>query len=375
MDFLNSPYQLAMLFGLFIWMMPMLQFWVRFDGMPHASELLICIMLMPLVMLDEILMSFGLAETLPFVLGVFRFVPLLIVILMYIGIHKMVYEKPVPNKELHYLLAAIFFCAQIPFLMLPNSEKLVLAEMSIVGQVTTYWPVYLFYLLSSLVMLAYALKMEELLREYNSHLGEQVVDIDHYEMTGTGKIFGGLITVSFGSIILVIAVAPGLIPLGFWQSIIALLQFCIIYILILVLLQKRKYSPSPIDYGRRRNKYTEDQMRIFIAKAEHAVLSHKTYKHIGLRLRELADLANIEPEELVSATKIMLNRNFRAYMYHYRLQYARKIIMRSDIKLSVIARKLGFDSEKELSEMFVKYIQTPPEEEPDIEIPEHPVES
>ncbi|XOV81031.1 MAG: helix-turn-helix domain-containing protein [Aestuariibacter sp.] len=364
MDAMNSPYQLAMLLGLMIWLVPMVKIWVRFDGMPHAREIFLAILFIPLIMLDDILKTFGLDEYFPHLIGMFRFVPVLVVILVYVAIHKMVQQKEIPNLKLHYALAGVFFLMQIPFLIQHESIKIAVLNSAIVGDLFGNWPYYLFYILSSLAIMAYGLKMEELVRNYNDHLAEHVADLEFYRLSKGTRVFSALVSVSFGAIMLVVVVAPGLIEVNTWQSIIALLQFAILYISVNVLLHKQRYAPAPIDFDELNyKKYNEDQLRVIIAKAERAVLVHKAYKHLGLRLKELTDIAHLKPEDLIIATKTLLNRDFRAYMYHYRIQYARKIIMRSDIKLATIAKRLGFASEKELSEMFVKYMKSSPEEE------------
>ncbi|MBE1300099.1 MAG: helix-turn-helix domain-containing protein [Alteromonadaceae bacterium] len=366
MDF-SSPYQLAMILGLLVWFVPLMQIWVRHDSMPHATQVLLSVLLMPFIMADEVLKAFDLQTSAPFLIGVFQFLPVLIVGFLFVAVHKIVKESPLKNHATHYLLGFLFLAAEAPFLFLTATEKLDMLNEPLIGDVFNYWPFYLFYLLSNLVILGYAIKMDEMLKHYQETLPDQVVDLQHYDISYAPKWFSGLITVAFGSILLVLVVAPGLIKIESWQGIISLMQTCIIYVLVMVLLRKRRHSPNPIDYENLKyNKFSEEQLRIIIAKAEAAVLRHKAYKHLGLRLRELADVAHVTPEELVVATKVLLNRDFKAYMYHYRLQYARKIIMRSDIKISAIAKRLGFKSEKELSDMFVKYIQAIPERDPEM---------
>lgn len=74
-------------------------------------------------------------------------------------------------------------------------------------------------------------------------------------------------------------------------------------------------------------------------------------------MRQLSNAAGIEPLELAIASRAILNRNFRAFVYHYRLEYAKLLLTRTDIKVSTVAKRLGFDSEKYLSDIFVKYIR------------------
>lgn len=345
-------------FGFLLWLIPLALIWVRYDVMPHASQVLLAVMILPLIMVDETLRMSGGYEAFPFLIGVFQFVPVLMASLVYMAMHKMLNEKPLSKRYMHYGFSVLFFLGTVPFFILPESVRIDILLNPAVGDLSNNWPFYVYYMLNNFVVLVYALKIDDMVKNYEFHLSDQVVDITQYEMPTTMKLFSGLITISFGAIILVVVVGLDLIDFGFWQGTISLLQAAIFYVIILVLLQRRRYSPCPIDTEDLADKsYTEEQMRITLAKAERAIIRNNLYKSIGLRLRTLADMADIEPKELAVATRSILNRNFRAYMYHYRLEYAKKIILRSDIKISAIAKRLGFTSEKVLSDMFVKYVQ------------------
>lgn len=344
--------------GFLLWLIPVVLIWVRYDNMPHASSVLFCTMVLPFVMLDEILRFSGSLESFPFLIGIFQFMPVLLAAKVYMSMHNMLLERPISNKWMHYLLVGLFFIAELPFLFLPDAVKIATFTSPPIGDILVNWPFYVFYMVSNFVVLVYALKIDDMLKDYQYYLSDQVVDIQHYEMPPTMKIFSGLISISFGVILLVIVTALGLIEFSYWQGVIALLHISIFYMLLLLMLQRRRYSPNPVQPEDLENKsFSEEEMRTILAKAENAIIRNKLYKSIGLRLRTLADLAGIEPRDLVIASRRMLNRNFRAYMYHYRLEYAKKIILRSDIKISAIARRLGFTSEKVLSDMFVKYVQ------------------
>ena len=345
-------------FAFLLWLIPLALIWVRYDLMPHASQVLLAVLVLPLTMVDETLRMSGGYESFPFLIGIFQFVPVLLAALVYLAMRKMLQEKPSNSRFIHYGVALLFFLATVPFLLLPEATRINILLNPAVGELSINWPFYVYYMLSNFAILVYALKIDDMVKDYEFHLSDQVVDITHYEMPTTMKLFSGLISISFGSILLVVVVGLGLIEFGYWQGIISLLQASLFYVIILVLLQRRRYSPCPIDAEDLADKsYSEEDMRLTLAKAERAIIRNKLYKSIGLRLRTLADLADIEPKELAVATRTILNRNFRAYMYHYRLEYAKKIILRSDIKISAIAKRLGFTSEKVLSDMFVKYVQ------------------
>ncbi|BDX05565.1 hypothetical protein MACH26_10860 [Planctobacterium marinum] len=344
--------------GFILWLIPLVLIWVRYDNMPHASNVLFAILLLPFVMLDEILRFSGLLPEFPFLIGVFQFIPVLLAAQVYLAMHNMLIEKPVHNKWVHKAIATFFFVAQVPFLLFSDEAKVALFSNPPMGAIADNWPFYVYYMFINFAILIYALKIDDMVKEYDFHLSDQVVDITQYELPETMKLFSGLVSISFGAILLVIVTALNLIQFSYWQGIISLLHFGIFYVIILLLLQRRRYSPCPIDAEDLSDRtYSEEEMRLTLAKAERAIIRNKLYKALGLRLRTLADLAEIEPKDLAVATRSILNRNFRAYMYHYRLEYAKKIILRSDIKISAIAKRLGFTSEKVLSEMFVKYVQ------------------
>lgn len=326
--------------------------------MPHAYPVLTGVLLLPLVMFDEILRFSGGLNSYSYLVGVFQFMPIVLASLIYMSMHKMLLEKPISNKWLHYLIALLFLTAQVPFILLPDDVKVAIFSNPPMGDILSNWPIYVYYMLSNFVILVYALRIDDMLKDYQFFLSDQVVDLLQYEMPPIMKIFSGMISISFGAILLVIVTALNLIEFSYWQGIISLLHFLIFYLLLLLLLQRRSYSPNPIvaeDLSD--NSFSEDEMRNILAKAETTIIREKLYKNIGIRLRTLADLAGIEPRELAISSRRLLNRNFRAYMYHYRLEYAKKIILRSDVKISAIARRLGFTSEKVLSDMFVKYVQ------------------
>ncbi|ALS99514.1 hypothetical protein AT746_15435 [Lacimicrobium alkaliphilum] len=166
-----------------------------------------------------------------------------------------------------------------------------------------------------------------------------------------------MITLAFCAVVIILLVAFNLLPLGSWLQI---MQFCYYLMFIglsLILMEKRRYAPSPLDYARLSEPdYSEQQLHDALTRAENVMLKLKAYKKIGLRLKEFARAADVDPTLLAIATRTLLKRNFRAFVYHYRLEYAKKILMRSDVRVTDVARRLGFDSERFLSEIFVKYV-------------------
>jgi hypothetical protein len=91
-------------------------------------------------------------------------------------------------------------------------------------------------------------------------------------------------------------------------------------LILILLLERRRYSPLPFDMARLKGRQgDENDLRLTLARAEKAMIDRKAYKIIGLRIRQLADIAEVDPTTLSIATHRLLKRNFRAFVYHYRL--------------------------------------------------------
>ena len=167
-----------------------------------------------------------------------------------------------------------------------------------------------------------------------------------------------LVGIGFTAIVLTTIVAFGFVEFSWWQTTIHFSYASVILLILVLLLERRRYSPLPLDLEKLSKRIgDENLLRDTLARAEKAMIDRKAYKVIGLRIQQLADAARVEPTNLAIASHVLLNRNFRAFVYHYRLEYAKKVLMRTDAKVSAVARRLGFQSERFLSDMFIKYIE------------------
>jgi AraC-like DNA-binding protein len=255
--------------------------------------------------------------------------------------------------------------SQIPFLLLAPEPKQVMLMLPPEGDLIRNWMFLAPYMLSGFILLILATKIVELVLDYHNHLSDQVVDIDYYQFRGANGVFYGLIVVALIVIVLTTLAMFDAVSVPFWQSIINLSVATIFLFCFVVMMSSRRYSPSPIDPRRlEQHKYSDEFLRYTLKKAEQTIISRKAYKHIGLRITQLAKVAEVEPQALAVATRTILKRNFRAFIYHYRLEYAKKILMRTDTKVSAVAKRLGFNSEKFLSGMFIKYIKVMGKEPP-----------
>lgn len=352
-----NPYQLMLFMLLTSGLVLMIGIWVRYDRLQHGKYLLLSIILWPTLLLDEFLRSFGWWQDAVFLAGLFLFVPTLMIGLLMVTVHKLLLSKPLQSEMKFYLPALVMLLAQIPFLVLPADIKQQYLLSPPAGNIAQNWPYLAPHLLSGFVILIYSTKIVEMFNQYHHHLSDQVVDVKFYQFNMLSLACSSLIVVAFVNITLATLATFDLLVISFWQTIVNLLMACVFWFILLFLLELRRVSPSPIDPdGIENHRYSEEYLRHVLKKAEQAIIKRKAYKKIGLRISQLADAAGVEPQALAVATRVILNRNFRAFMYHYRLEYAKKVLMRTDAKVSTVARRLGFNSEKFLSDVFIKYI-------------------
>lgn len=351
-------HQLVLALLLLTWLVTLVGIWVRYDRLRHGSTLLVAIFIWPTLLIDDFMRAFAINDTGIFLFGLFHFTPVLLVTLLFFCIHALVLEKPLQSKWLYLLPVLLIMATQFPLLQLSSEIKTLLLLHPPMGNLVVFWPSYVLYAVSGFVVLIMAIKIEELIANYQHHLSDHVVDTNFYKLPAAVGMFGVLIIVAFISIILTALVAFDLVAINYWQSIINVIQASVFIGLLLILLERRRYAPSPLDYTiLEKHPYSEAYLRDTLTKSEQAIIKSRAYKKIGLRIGQLAAAAEVEPQALAVATRSILNRNFRAFIYHYRLEYAKKVLMRTDAKVAAVAKRLGFNSEKFLSGIFVKYIE------------------
>jgi AraC-like DNA-binding protein len=354
----DQLYQFLIILLLCAWVIPVLLIWVRYDRLPHAKNIFIALLILPSLLADNFIHATGVGADLSFLIGIFDFSPMLISVFLYFAIHKLTMEDTPSNLPVEFIPVVLLLIGQYPLMSMVSDTKVMMNDAAPNGQLALYWPWYAYHCLLNLGLLVYALRIEHQLNDYQQHLSDQVVDVTYYKMSGWAKLFAVLITLSFSALMLIMAIGFGLISFSQWLLTLDVLYYLVFFVLIMVLLEKRRYSPSPLNYKKmKKNSYTQEQMQHAVQVSGEAIISGKLYKMVGLRLRHVADRANIDPQLLAVSSRALLNRNFRAYIYHYRLEYAKNVLMRSDAKVSAVAKRLGFTSEKFLSDMFIKYVE------------------
>lgn len=364
----ESAYQFFVFTILIAWLAPLILIWVRYDSLPHSKMLFTAILVLPCLLIDNLLAVLKLEDKYPFLIGAFDFVPVLLAAFLFLAVRKLVVEDRPGVTALLFTPVVLFVIGEIAFLMLKSDVKVMLNQTAPNGQLAQYWPIYTYHCLLSATMLVIALRIEAMVNNYQTHLSDQVVDVELYKMSGSLKLFGLLIAVSFAALVIILAVAFGVLRFSSWMLTADVIYYAVFYCLSLILLKKTRYSPSPLNYQKlKKHNFTPEQMQEALNAASEAVVSAKLYKVVGLRIRHVADKAEIEPQLLAVASRELINRNFRAFIYHYRLEYAKNVLMRSDAKVSAVAKRLGFTSEKFLSDTFIKYVEMMGKQRPELD--------
>ncbi len=341
-----------------LWLVTLLVVWGRFERLPYRTPLLIALLLWPLILIDDNIRAFGLTTELSVLSWCTLFIPTLQSWLLNLSVNRLVLETPPPSNWIFPGIIAVLALAQLSLAILPADTKLALLESPPSGGIENNWPIYCLYLLNGFTVLVLAVQMTERLQEYRHCLSDQVVDVQFYKMPVAMGAFGGLVSLAFAVVIMVTLIGFDLVMLPHWPTIINLLYAAVFLVLFQTLMLPSRFSPAPFSYQQlEQSQFSQEQMRVALGRAEQAIIRYRAYKKIGLRLRQLADAAGVEPLLLAAATRTLLKRNFRAFIYHYRLEYAKKVLLRTDAKVSSVAKRLGFNSEKFLSGMFIKYVE------------------
>ncbi|WP_100656238.1 helix-turn-helix domain-containing protein [Alteromonas flava] len=342
-----------------LWLGLMAFAWARFDVLPHGKLLYAISALWPLILAEDLLRLSGAAHWLAVLVGLFYCVPLLMMVAVALMSFPMVQKQPIRWRPLMYLGVVLVVGLQVPTLLLPASEKINLLMQQPQGNPLTYAPVYFVYGLTGLMIVGIGIKLVEAMQTYQNTLSEQVVDVSYYRVPTIISLLATMVGIGFAATILTALVAFNFVQFSWWQTTLHYAYGLVFLMIFILLLERRRYSPQPLDLVRLEKKQGEEwRLREALARAEKAMIQRKAYKVIGLRIEQLADAAGVDPTDLAIAIHVLLKRNFRAFVYHYRLEYAKKVLMRTDAKVTAVARRLGFESEKFLSDMFIKYITT-----------------
>jgi len=278
----------------------------------------------------------------------------------YRAIKPMLLTHPTARKRLWWPVV-VTGVVQLSMLLIPAAEKQQWFMSSPHGEPFLLWPAYIASLLTGFSVLLIGILITEHIQMYHRHLPEHAVDIKKLKMPRLAGVMGSLVGVAFMSILLVTAATFGFFPIPFWEGFHHLMLGTAILVVLLSLTFIRRTSPSPLDYERLdKGKATPYEISSIISKAERYTIESKAYKTRFLTLSEFCEGADIDPTSFAIALQLTERKNFRRFIFHYRLEYAKNVLLRSDAKLEAVAKRIGINSEKFLSDYLVKHLKSTP---------------
>lgn len=274
----------------------------------------------------------------------------------YRAIKPLLYEQPTARRRLWlpFIITALF---QIAVLLIPTSQRMQWLSESPIGEPLFLWPAYVAPLLTGFSVLLIGILITEHIQSYHRHLPEQAVDIREFKIARLAGFMGMLVGIAFMSILLVTAATFGFFRLAGWESYHHLMLGTGLLIVLTSLLFVKNTSPSPFEHERlEEGKATPYEISSIISKAERHTIDSKAYKERGLTIAEFCRSADLDPTSLAIALRVSDKKSFRRFIYHFRLEYAKKVLLRTDTKVASVAKRLGLNSEKFLSDYLVKHL-------------------
>lgn len=320
-----------------------------------AGWLLAALLCWPLFMTDEWLRMSRLNE-LAVLYGLSDIFAVIAITCCYRAIKPMLYLQPSAKKRL-WLPAGITALLQVAALLIPATEKQRWLVASPIGDPLVLWPAYAAPLVAGFSVLLIGILITEHMQTYHRHLPEQAVDIGEFKVTGLASVMGITVGIAFMSILLVTAATFGFFQLAAWESYYHLMLGAALLSILVSLLFARNTSPSPFDHERLdEGKATPYEMSSIISKAERHTIDSKAYKARRLTIARFCDEAGLDATTLAIALRVSDKKSFRRFIYHFRLEYAKKVLLRTDTKVAAVAKRLGLNSEKFLSDYLVKHL-------------------
>ena len=312
----------------------------------------------PLFMLDEWMRLWNLTQLVP-LYGLTDVFGVLLMTCCYRVVKPMLIAEPSMRLRLWIPLAVTAVC-QSTVLLIPLDDKIHWLNASPSGSPLTLWPAYLASLLTGFSVLLMGILITEHIQLYHRYLPEQAVDVKRYRIPWLVGIMGSTVGITFISILLVTAAMFGFFSIPYWESLYHSILGVFFLLILFSLTYPRVTSPSPLNYQRlNEGGIKPTEMRAVIEQAERVMIDDKSYKILGLTLKKFCEDAGLDPTSLAVALQLQLKKNFRRFVYDYRLEYAKKVLLRSDEKIENVAKRLGLNTEKFLGEVLVKYLQAP----------------
>ncbi|MFS1702503.1 hypothetical protein FJ444_17560 [Aestuariibacter sp. GS-14] len=227
------------------------------------------------------------------------------------------------------------------------------------GEPLVYWPVYASCLLIAFAMLYTAIMQVEHIQQYHHDLPLQAVDTRQHKIKGIAGASGFTVGVAFFLVVITALVAFGILPFQGW---LAWFHCGVAFSMLTVLMnlcRTQNTSPSPFDHAalHAAPALTEGRALAIIKHADAAVIESKAYKQVGLTLESFANQAQLDPTVLCLALLKVKKQHFRNYIYQFRMKYAKQLLLRSDIKLDQVTKRLQLGNKGTVSHTFLKYLE------------------
>lgn len=336
------------------WGVLIIKFWATHEQLPGRNWLLLAGLLWPLLVLDEWL-KYTESTTMAWALGASDFVVPILLACCYRATKLLVLDNPSHRGRL-WAPVLVIALMQSTLVLIPVEYRATWFEASPSGSPLTWWPVYTVNLLTGFAVLLYSILIAELIQQYHRYLSEQVVDIQQFKIRRLSGVAGTCVGVAFASILLVTAATFGFFAVDFWQSLQHMLMALITLLLLAGLTTPRDTSPSPLDYERLEACSAQQQeMRDALYEAEQVIIEKKLYKKLGLTLKQFCAQANLDPTLLAISLRLLRQKSFRVWVFSYRLEYAKKVLLRTDTSIATVTKRLGIPSDTVLSDALAKY--------------------
>jgi AraC-like DNA-binding protein len=310
----------------------------------------------PLFMFDEWLRMFS-AFDLAYLYGLSEVFAVITVTCCYRAIKPMLIANATARRRLWWP-AIVTGIAQLSMLLIAEQEKQQWFVQSPTGEPFLLWPAYIASLFAGFSVLLIGILITEQIQLYHRHLPEHAVDIKRLKTPRLAGVMGSLVGIAFMSILLVTAATFGFLSVPFWESFHHLMLGGAILVVLFSLTFVRRTSPSPLDFERlETGKPSPYEISSIISRAERYTIESKVYKKRFITIEEFCKGAELNPTSLALALRLSERKNFRRFIFHYRLEYAKNVLLHSDAKVAAVAKRLGVESEKFLSEYLVKHLK------------------
>lgn len=354
MTSLTLIYSYSLIASSVVWCVLIIKFWATHEKLPGRNWLLAAGLLWPLLVLDE-WMKYTASTTMAWALGASDFIAPVLLACCYRATRLLVIDKPAHRHRLWAPVIAITLL-QSTLIFIPVELRQTWFESSPTGAPLTWWPVYVVNLLSGFFVLLYSILIADCIQHYHRYLSEQVVDISQYRIRRLSGVAGTCVGVSFASILLVTAATFGFFPVDFWQTLQHMLMALIALLLLAGLTTPRETSPCPLEYERLEACSAQQQeMRDALQLAEQVIIDKKLYKKLGLTIKQLCGYTGTDPTLLAISLRMLRQKTFRVWVFSFRLEYAKKVLLRTDTSISKVSKRLGIPSDSLLSEALDKY--------------------